>query len=123
MPPGVLSFEPDREWDLPAPALFGTKMRTALLMLVALLGESYPAELSRYLGTSIASVQRTLDKLEEEGIVASRPRGVRVVTLDPSYPAVNEMRTLLLRLVEGYPQYDELKKSRRARPRRRAKPL
>ncbi len=29
--------------QLPAPALFGTKMRTALLMLIAVLEETYPA--------------------------------------------------------------------------------
>jgi DNA-binding transcriptional ArsR family regulator len=98
-------------------------MRTALLMLVAVLEETYPAELSRYLGSSIASVQRTLDKLEEDGVIATRPLVVRAVTLNPTYPAVSELRALLLRLAEGYPQYREIKESRRLRPRRRTKRL
>ncbi len=110
-------------WDLPAPALFGTKMRTALLMLVAVLEETYPAELGRYLGSSISSVQRTLDKIEEDGLVATRPLVVRAVTLNPLFPAVKELRALLLRLAEGYPEYLRLKESRRLRPRRRNKRL
>lgn len=120
MPPGALSYE-DKDWDLPAPTLFGTSMRTALLMLVAVLGETYPAELARYLGTSISSVQRTLDKIEDDGLIATRPLVVRAVTLNPVYPAAKELRALLLRLAEGYPQYQRVKESRRLRPRRRNK--
>jgi DNA-binding transcriptional ArsR family regulator len=122
MPPGIPSYAGD-DWNLPAPALFGSKMRTALLLLVAVLGETYPAELARYLKTSIANIQRTLDKVEDEGLVATRPHVVRTVSLNPLYPAAKELRALLLRLAEGYPQYAELKESRRPRPRRRNKPL
>jgi DNA-binding transcriptional ArsR family regulator len=122
MPVGAPSFEPPPR-ALPAPVLFGTKMRTALLMLVAVLEETYPAELSRYLNTSISSVQRTLDKIEDEGLVATRPLVVRTVTLNPLYPAVKELRALLLRLADGYPDYRRIKESRRLRPRRRNKPL
>lgn len=122
MPTGVPFYEDD-DWDLPAPALFGTRMRTALLMLVATLEETYPAEISRYLGSSIPSVQRTLDKLEDEGLIASRQLVVRGVSLNPLYPAYNELRAFLLRIAEGYPQYRAIKESRRTRPRRRTKPL
>jgi DNA-binding transcriptional ArsR family regulator len=122
MPLGVSRYE-DKDWNLPAPPLFGSKMRTALLMLVAVLEESYPAELARYLGTSIASVQKTLDKVEAEGLVSTRPLVVRRVTLNPLFPAAKELRSLLVRLAEGYPQYARLKESRRLRPRRRKKRL
>lgn len=122
MPTGIPTYD-NRAWNLPAPALFGTKMRTALLMLVAVLEETYPAELARYLGATIPSVQRTLDKVEVEGLVATRPLVVRTVSLNPLYPAAKELQALLLRLAQGYPQYQELKESRRPRPRRRKKPL
>lgn len=122
MPLGTPSYN-DGQWELPAPALFGTKMRTALLMVVAVLDETYPAELARYLGSSISSVQRTLDKIEDDGLIATRPLVVRAVTLNPLFPAVRELRALLLRLAEGYPQYQRLKESRRLRPRRRNKRL
>jgi len=109
--------------DLRAPALFGSKMRTSLLLLIAVLEETYPAELARYVGSTISSVQRTLDKVEEDGLVATRPHVVRAVTLNPFYPAAPELKALLLRLAEGYPEYRQLKESRRTRPRRRNKTL
>src|SRR6202790_4317274 len=112
MLPGT-PFDQEKTSDLPAPALFGTKMRTALLMLVAVLEETYPAELARYLGSSISSVQRTLDKIEEDGLIATPPLFLRSVTLNPLFPAVKELRALLLRLAEGYPEYQRLKESRR----------
>jgi len=118
-----IPFYEDEAWVLPAPPLFGTRMRTALLMLTAVLDETYPAEISRYLGSTIPAVQRTLDKLEDEGLIATRQRAVRTVTLNPNYPAVRELRALLLRLAEGYRQYQTVKESRRTRPRRRRKAL
>lgn len=54
-----------RENDEPAraPVVFGTQQRTRLLLLIAILEETYTAELSRYGGSSISSVQLTLDIL------------------------------------------------------------
>src|SRR5215469_7584035 len=111
MPLGVPTYE--KNIELRAPALFGSRMRTALLILVGVLEETYPAELARFLSTSIYSVQRTLDKLEQEGLIATRPLVVRAVTLNPIYPAAKELRAFLLRLAEGYPEYQQLKESRR----------
>lgn len=116
-------FHEEPSGHLPAPLVFGTRMRTALLMLVAILEQTYPAEISRYLGSTIPAVQRTLDKLEDEGLVATRQLTVRNVRLNPNYPAFRELRALLLRLAEGYVQYQIVKESRRTRPRRRDKPL
>jgi hypothetical protein len=98
-------------------------MRTALLILIAVLEQTYPAEISRFLRSTIPAVQRTLDRLEDEGLVATRQLAVRTVTLNPGYPAFRELRALLLRLAEGYGQYQIVKESRRTRPRRRGKPL
>jgi DNA-binding transcriptional ArsR family regulator len=107
----------------PAPPIFGTEMRTRLLLLITVLEETYPGELSRYSGTSISSVQRTLDLLEREGLIATRQRVVRSVGLNPVYPATKELRSFLLRVAEGYPQYQQIRESIRKRPRRRGKTL
>ncbi len=96
-------------------------MPTRLLLLTAVLGETYPAELARYANASISSVQRSLDLLEDEGLIASRQLVVREVTLNPTYPAAKELRAFLRRLAEGYPQYRRIQESIRRRPRRRAK--
>jgi DNA-binding transcriptional MocR family regulator len=97
-------------------------MRTRLLLLIAVLDDTYPAQLSRYAGASISSVQRTLDLLEREGLIATRQLVVRAVTLNPLYPAAKELKAFLLRVAEGYPQYQVIRESIRRRPRRRNKP-
>lgn len=106
-----------------APALFGNAQRTRLLLLVAVLGETYTAELARYSGATISSVQLTLDLLEREALIATRQHVARVVTLNPAYPAAKELKALLLRIAEGYPRYKEIAESIRRRPRRRSKRL
>ena len=108
---------------LRAPAIFGSRLRTAILMLTAVLEETYPAELSRYLKTSIANIQRALDRLENERLIATRPLVVRAVTLNPLFPGTKELRAFLLRLAEGYPEYQLVKAAQRQRPRRRGKAL
>ena len=116
--PESAAFEPPA-----APPLFGSALSTALLMLVAVLEETYPAQLARLLRTEISSIQRTLDRLEREGLIATLKLVVRRVTLNPLYPAANELKALLLRVSEGYPEYAKIKESLRVRPRRRGKHL
>jgi DNA-binding transcriptional ArsR family regulator len=120
MPIGVVKTRPASKAPR-APVLFGSKMRTSLLMLIAVLGETYPAELARYLRTSISSVQRTVDKVEEDGLVATRQLAVRRISLNPIHPGAKELRALLLRLADGYPEYRSIQESRRLRPRKRGK--
>lgn len=117
------SYPPAEGDPPPAPTIFGTAQRTRLLLLIAVLDETYPAELSEYGGSSIASVQLTLDILERENLIATRQLVVRAVTLNPIYPAAKELKALLLRIAEGYPQYQRIKESIRRRPRRRGKRL
>jgi hypothetical protein len=106
-----------------APPLFGSEQRTRLLLLIAVLGETYPAELSRYSGSTIPAIQLSLDRLEREGLISTRQLVVRNVTLNPAYPAAKELKALLLRVAEGYPAYRDIVESTRRRPRRRKKRL
>lgn len=118
------AFYPPEDYEPPpAPVIFGTEQRTRLLLMIAILEETYTAELSRYGGSSISSVQLTLDILEREGMIATTGPVVRRVTLNPGYPAAKELKALLLRIAEGYPQYEAIRESIRRRPRRRGKRL
>ena len=104
--------------------LFGSPRRTEVLLLLALLEESYPAELTRLLGATKASILQILDALEVEGVVSSRPLGrTRRVALDPRYFGARELRALLDKLASAQPQLQSLAASRRARPRRKGKAL
>src|SRR5580692_7073423 len=106
-----------------APSLFRGEQRTRLLLLIAVLGDTYPAELARYSGASISSVQESLDLLERGGLISTRQVVIRAVTLNPAYPAAKELRAFLLRIAEGYPAYQQIAEAIRRRPRRRNKHL
>ena len=104
--------------------IFGTALRTRVLAALALAGESFPTELARLLGARVFPVQRVIDALELEGLVASRKLGVeRRVTLDPRFFAHAEMRALLVKLGERDAPLWQALSERRSRPRRRGKPL
>ncbi len=104
--------------------LFGTVLRTRLLTALALVEESFPAELARLLESGLFPVQRVIDALEKEGIIATRKIGLeRRVTLNPRYFAAAELRALLLRLGETDPRLQYTLAARRSRPRRRGKEL
>ena len=106
------------------PRLFGSVPRTRVLLTVALLESSYPREIARVAGVPLQSVQRIVDDLERQRVLASRLRGrQREVRLDPSFYASSELRSLLLRLSDGDPALTETVESLRRRPRRARKPL
>jgi DNA-binding MarR family transcriptional regulator len=75
--------------NLRAPSkLFGSPRRTELLILLALLEESYPLELARMLSAKRFSIQTMIDSLELEGVVATRLIGrTRRVSLNPRFYA------------------------------------
>ncbi len=102
--------------------LLGSPRRTQVLVLLALLGESYPSELARLLDAQKAAILYILDGLEAEGVLASRPLGrTRRLELDPRYFAAKELRALLLKLAEADDHLQAAAAGRRARPRRKGK--
>ncbi|MEE9270145.1 MAG: hypothetical protein V3V49_07780 [Candidatus Krumholzibacteria bacterium] len=104
--------------------LFGSRRRTEVLILIALLGESYPTELARLLDARLYSIQTIVRALDREGILATRLSGSsRRVSLDPRYFAHKDLRNLLLRLAEAEPALGTAAARRRSRPRRAGKPM
>ena len=104
--------------------LFGSERRTQVLLLIALLEETYPGELTALLNAQKASILYILDGLEAEGVLASRSLGrTRRISLDPRYFAAKELRALLVKLAEGDSTLRRIAAKRRARPRRKGKSL
>jgi len=102
--------------------LFGSERRTEILLLIALLEETYPGELTRLLDAKSAAVRYVIDGLEDQGIIASRQLGrTRRIALDPRYYAAKELRALLIKQAEADPRLRALAGKRRARPRRKGK--
>lgn len=102
--------------------LFGSERRTEILLLIALLEETYPGELTRLLDAKSAAVRYIIDGLEAEGILASRRLGrTRRLTLDPRYYAAKELKALLVKQGEADSRLRALAAQRRSRPRRKGK--
>jgi DNA-binding transcriptional ArsR family regulator len=103
---------------------FGGGTRTRVLLALSLLGESYPRELSRVLDAPLSGVQRALQSLELDGIVAGRSVGrTRVFQLDPRYFARDALKQFLRRLTEPEVGLQRQVAALRRRPRRTGKPL
>lgn len=105
------------------PKLFGTRRRTQVLLLLALLDESHASEIARLLDTHVKTVQRILDGLESEGVTVGREIGrERRIRLNERYPAATELKALLSSLARRDPVTDTAAASLRRRPRRKGKP-
>ena len=65
---------------------FGSKTRSAVLVALRLLGDSYARELSRVLEVRVSGVQQALQGLEEDGLVVAREHGrTKLYRIDPEY--------------------------------------
>jgi len=107
----------------PTHHLFGGQTRTALLLAVRLLGETYPSELAALLGVRLYTVQRILASLEADAVVVSRQLGrTRRVSLNPRYVAHRELADLLWKLGENDTGLQQALAGKRRRPRRAGKP-
>jgi DNA-binding MarR family transcriptional regulator len=103
--------------------LFGSKMRTDVLVAIARLDLTYPSELARVLRLRLIEVQRAVASLERSGVIVSRRVGsTRTITLNRQFRAADELYALLLQLSED-PIYRERWGKVRRRPRAMGKRL
>jgi len=106
------------------PKLFGSPLRTRMLTLVAALEETYPAQLAKLLRAPLFSVQRIVDDLELEGVIATRRSGnERRIKLNPAYLGARPLQEFLILRAQSSPETEAIVNSLRTRPRRRGKPL
>jgi DNA-binding IclR family transcriptional regulator len=105
------------------PELFGSKPRSEILIAVALLGDTFPRELSRTLGLPLITVQRILNALERQGVLASRLIGnTRLFSLNERMYGASELKTFLRKYALSTNIEQRLATLRR-RPRRAGKEL
>lgn len=103
---------------------FGGVTRTRVLLTLSLLVQSYPREMARLLEAPLSAVQKALQRLEKDGLVAAYAVGrTRVYRLDSRYFAHADLKKYLQRLSE--PELDLRRRvaELRRRPRRTSKPL
>jgi len=107
-----------------SPSPFGSRARTGVLLALRLLTESYAREIVPLVQLSLSGVQKGLQSLERDGLVASRTAGrTRLYRLNPRAYARRELESYLDRLLE--PEAELLARAARLRrrPRRTGKPL
>jgi hypothetical protein len=106
-----------------ASGLFGSRNRTAVLVAIRLLEETYAKELTELLGLHLFSVQSILRSLEGEGVILGRTMGrTRIIHLNPRYFAQAELSALLWKLGVHDVALQRQLAARRRRPRRSGKP-
>ena len=103
---------------------FGSTARTQVLLALRLLGDSYARELARILDFRLSAVQRALQSLERDRLIAARSVGrTRLYRLDPRYLARADLCRYLDRLNEAETDLRRRVAGLRRRPRRTSKPL
>ncbi len=102
--------------------LFGSSARTDALIVIGRLERTYISEIARVLDRRVIEIQRAVASLEHAGIVVTYRMGnTRIVELNPTYWAKDELYALLLRISEMPPYASRWPKIRR-RPRAMGKP-
>lgn len=103
--------------------LFGSAIRTDTLVTIGRLKRTYLSEIARIVSRRVIEIQRAVTSLEKAGVVVSNRVGnTRIVELNPTFWAKDELYALLLRISE-MPAYANLWPRIRRRPRAMGKPL
>lgn len=105
--------------------ILGSSSSEKVLVFLLAREQGYAREIARFFATDLAPIQRQLEKLETGGILVSRSVGrTRLFSFNPRYPMLEELRALLEKTLQFYP--DDLREAltmNRRRPRRRGKPV
>lgn len=108
-------------------SLFGNAVIEKILFYLVVNEECYASQLKEVFQLPLFSFQRALARLEKGSIIISHRKGKTLLyQFNPRYPFLKELKTLLERAYDGYPQnirekyYEQIV---RKRPRRQGKPL
>jgi hypothetical protein len=104
--------------------LFGSSKQTKVLVLIGMLEVTYPLQLARLSGSSRTSVEKFLDRLEEDGIIVSIREGRnRNVSISPRFRSRQTLVPMLKQLGASSPEIQQALMTLRRRPRKRGKPI
>lgn len=107
--------------------LFSNKNVEKILIYLNIHGKANASELSRAFDSSLSPIQKTLQKLEEGGLIVSFLEGkTRVFQWNPRCPFLSEIQSLAKRVYSFFPsdiQKELYQAIKRKRPRRTGKLL
>lgn len=105
--------------------IVGSSSSERVLIFLLAREEGYAREIARFFTADLDPIQKQLAKLETGGVLVSRMVGrTRLFCFNPRYPMIDELRALLNKTLQFYPNdvREQLLMNRR-RPRRGGKPL
>lgn len=105
--------------------IFGNVSAEQVLIYLAAREGGYGREIADFFHSSQTAIRAQLERLELAGIIVGENQGrTRIYRLNPRYAVFKELKQLLERMLEFYPENvaQKLKMNRRP-PRRLAKPL
>lgn len=105
--------------------ILGSEAAEQALIYIFAREQGYAREIARFFDTDLRGIQIQLEKFELGGVLVSKMIGkTRIFVFSPRYPFLKELRSLLEKTIQFYPQemQDGLLLNRR-RPRRKGKPL
>lgn len=105
--------------------ILGSEVLERVLIYLLLRENGYGREIATFFEIDVNQIQKQLKKLEGGGVLVSFLEGrTRVYQFNPSYIFLPELKALLSKAFQFYPQ-DEIErlKMNRRRPRRSGKPL
>jgi len=104
--------------------LLGSKDKELVLQYLLSKNEGYASKIARFYNIKPSQISRQLESLEEGGVLVSFQIGrSRLYKFNPRYYFLPELKMLLKKAVEAYP--DELKELltfNRTTPRKKSKP-
>lgn len=106
-------------------AIVGSKSSEQVFIFLIARNEGYATEIARFFGADLYAIQKQLERLENSEVLVSKKVGrTRVYQFNPRYPFLNELKSLLERVLSFYPEniQEKLVMNRR-RPRKKDKPL
>ena len=106
-------------------AILGSTSKERVLLYLLARDKGYAREIARFFNASVTTIQKQLETLEANNVLYSEEQGRTLLySLNPRYPLIKELRTLLEKALTFYPEneQDKLVMNRR-RPRRKGKPL
>ncbi len=105
-------------------AILGSQSAERVLMYIFTRGEGFAREMARFYDSGMSPLLKQLVKMERAGILAGRDVGrTRLYSFDPRYPFLDELKGLLSKALEFYPDSERAALLMvRKRPRRKGKP-
>ncbi|MBD3240571.1 MAG: ArsR family transcriptional regulator [Chitinivibrionales bacterium] len=106
-------------------SIFGSLSRERILTFIAAREQGYAREIVEFWQCPDQPIKRELNRLEADGILVSRPYGRTIVySLNPRLFLKEELKALLLKIIEAYPpEWKEKLLYNRRRPRAKGKPV